>query len=113
MNDVLAKSDESRPDVDELLRDYFHAEMPKPWPAFHAPKTTRTRSGDAFWSDSTARFALAACITLLVGGYWALSGFVPTTTSPTGVIPQTQDIGQKPKHKELPRTNPAPTPLDR
>lgn len=78
-NLTLYKNDEPRPEMDELLSDYFEAEMPKPWPGFQAPKPMRTRETPSLWSRYGGRMVLAACVALLIAGYWSLSG---TTSSP-------------------------------
>ena len=38
---TLYKNDEPRPEMDEMLSEFFKAEMPKQWPAFQAPKAAR------------------------------------------------------------------------
>jgi hypothetical protein len=83
-NLTLHTYDEPRPEMDELLSDYFQSEMPKPWPSFKAPKPM-TRPTPSLWSRYGGRFALAACITVLVAGYWSLSGAVPQGNAPHGM----------------------------
>jgi hypothetical protein len=66
-------------DVDQLLRAFYRAEMPNPWPAFQTPAeappvlpfpAAPVRRTFA----SRSRLALAASVALLVGGLWYLSG---------------------------------------
>jgi len=75
-------NEEVRPEMDDLLHDYFKAEMPHPWPTFKAPKPLRHQRPT---SNSFGRLALAACIALLIAGYLALSGYFPHTQTNDGV----------------------------
>jgi len=84
-NLTLYKNDDFRPEVDEMLSDYFQAEMPSPWPAFKAPKAMRTRETPSLWTRYSGRLALAACVTLLVAAYWSLSGLIPAGDAPMGL----------------------------
>ncbi len=100
MSNVMLENDEARPEIDHLLHGYFQAEMPHPWPAFAMPKAMRTKRPVSFWSRYGGRVALAASVALLVASYLALAGFFPRLQTPTGVEPQTGDIGLKdPKSK--------------
>lgn len=117
---TMQKNDEGRPEMDDLLRDYFKAEMPHPWPAFNAPRPMRTKCTTSLWSRSAGRLALAACIALLVASYLALGGFFPRSQGPTGVQ-QINEIGMRdrgPKVAPVPQSNqaedpmPMPTPID-
>ncbi len=68
-------------DLDGLLRAFFRAEMPDPWPSFRAPESARlilplpvpARGGAA-----RSRFALAASVALLVTGSALFTGKLPT-----------------------------------
>ena len=74
-------------DLDDLLRSYFQAEMPSPWPALKlpeertvlplAPRQVRT------WSPLRSRLALAASVGLLLTGALLFSG-PPQPRDPTG-----------------------------
>lgn len=68
----------SRDDLDGVLRRFFHAEMPNPWPG--APRGTTTPavplSRQRFLRPSV-RFATAACVALLVVGYLSLQSWFP------------------------------------
>ncbi len=63
-------------DLDGLLRQFFQAEMPDPWPrlvppeAASAPAPVRWRG----WTLLRSRLALAASLALLVGGQLLLAG---------------------------------------
>jgi hypothetical protein len=107
----MLQNEGARPDVDNLLHDYFQSELPRPWPAFQMPRSARTKRQVSFWSRYSGRIALAACIALLAAGYLTLAGYFPRMQTPTGVH-EVQDIGQMPNgksskgHSEKPR--PAP-----
>jgi hypothetical protein len=90
------KNEEARPDVDNLLHDYFRSELPRPWPAFQMPRSVRTKRPASFWSRYSGRIALAACIALLAAGYLTLAGYFPRVQTPNGVH-EVQNIGQVPK----------------
>jgi hypothetical protein len=76
-------------DIDEVLRDYFRAEMPEPWPAWTAPPTTLRRA------TSWSRWAVAASVGLLLAAYLALSGYFPREASERLNNDPSRDIGQK------------------
>lgn len=99
---AILQNDEARPEVDEVLRDYFHAEMPKPWPAFKPPRVIQPAS---FWSRYSGRLALAACVTLMIGGYLALANCFPQTGPGTGVQHETGNIGLKDKPNKNKKAN--------
>jgi len=64
----------SRPadDLDGLLRAFFRAELPRPWPAFRYASTPTNRPGR--WVLFRSRIVLAASLALLLGGEALLSG---------------------------------------
>lgn len=95
-------------DLDGLLRAFFQAEMPRPWPALKAPPPSRpsvppvpVRRG-LFRS----RLALAASLALLVTGALALPGKFtrPEQTAPEGIKINYRDHlpGSSGKRYELP-----------
>ena len=92
--------------VDGLLRDFFQAEMPHPWPAMRLSYTTPARRVGSFWSNISGRFALAASIALLIAGYLTLSGYFPRQQATTGVE-SLQEIGtrEKPRKAAAPPVN--------
>jgi len=71
MNENHVKNTE----VDGLLRDYFKAQMPDPWPPCQASQT-RAPHRVSRWLAFT-RFAVAASVGLLLAGYLALAGMFP------------------------------------
>ncbi len=107
-----------RPTVDGLLRDYFQAELPRPWPTFQAPRAARTKRPVSFLSRYSGRIALAACIALLAAGYLTLAGYFPRMAAPTGVEQVSPDMmGQHKKEGKgvLPKVqhdDPMPMPID-
>jgi hypothetical protein len=116
MTDML-KNEEARPDMDDLLHDYFQAELPRPWPTFQAPRAARTKRPASLWSRYSGRIALAACIALLAAGYLTLAGYFPRMQTPTGVIDINSNIGEHKKEGKgvLPKLQPdapLPTPAD-
>jgi hypothetical protein len=112
MNSIVTQNnDEARSDMDELLHDYFQAEMPNPWPTFKAPRTKTVASS---WSRVSGRLALAACVGLLVLGYLTLGGFFPRNHGPSDLQKAAEDIGSKERKTVRPQTpseDPMPSPM--
>jgi hypothetical protein len=106
----MVKNQEARPEVDRMLRDYFQSELPRPWPAFRAPRSARINEAPSLWSRCGGRIALAACITLLAAGYLSLAGYFPRLQPNTGVQ-EIEHIGQNPDGKKSPE-RPQPVPMD-
>jgi len=86
---VRSRSDRPDDDVDTLLRDFFHAETPKPWPMPPAvgPRNGTYANGQGTLSLTakpvqpsrkpwalSSRLALAASLGGLLVGTWLLSG---------------------------------------
>jgi hypothetical protein len=64
-------------DLDILLRDYFQAEMPHPWPACPQPPARAVLAPltpSSRWTLARSRFALAASIGMLLACLWGLGG---------------------------------------
>ncbi len=79
-------------DLDGLLRAYFRAEMPRPWPEFRAPAQQASRNGFVPnegpparlsepslpfrrpWAKVRSRLALAASVAVLMGASLFLAG---------------------------------------
>lgn len=104
MSNSAIQNDETRPDVDAVLGEFFKAQMPTPWPAFKAPLQTRLKRQESYWSRYSGRLALAACVALLVAGYITLAGFFPRGQGPSGVH---DEIPGKIGHREK-----SPIPVD-
>lgn len=82
--------------IDHLLRAFFRAEVPDPWPAAPTPEIVSrplpARRRDSLWRS---RLALAASIALLLIGQWLLAGFF--TGAPTR-SPDAPSDGQAKRH---------------
>jgi hypothetical protein len=116
MNSLSTLPDEeARPEMDDLLHDYFQAEMPRPWPRFNAPKPTRSKHTMSFWSRYSGRVALAACIALFAAGYLTLGGFFSGSQTTSGLEHVAPDTAMKdrpvaPAPQTKPVEDPMPTP---
>jgi hypothetical protein len=112
MINMMQKNDEPRPDMDDLLHDYFQSEMPRNWPAFKAPRQKPTIS---LWARSANRMALAACVALLIGGYLMLGGSFTTqdTSGLKTIAPEsaTKEKRTKPVLTPIPQEDVLPTPI--
>lgn len=68
-------------DLDDLLRSYFQAEMPSPWPALKLPEERAVLPLVAreprTWSSLRSRLTLAASVGLLLTGALLFSGPSP------------------------------------
>lgn len=68
--------------IDRLLKQYFQAEVPNPWPASPLPVTTRPATGQSVRHSNgqrRARLTLAASIVLLLGFGYSMSSRVDDT----------------------------------
>jgi hypothetical protein len=76
-------------DVDGLLRAFFQAELPNPWPACPEPpiRTLLAPPPASRWTLARSRFALAASVGLIVAGLWALGGKFTGPGEPSGGKP--------------------------
>jgi hypothetical protein len=113
---VPRRGDQPPDDVDRVLRAFFKAQMPDPWPSLEAPAPPRTlpfpaaRSA-ARWPLMRSRLALAASVALLVVGLLFMSGafrgsadqkagdLVPNDTTATPKYDLVHDI-YHPEHAE-------------
>jgi hypothetical protein len=113
MNNLSTYHDEARPEMDDMLRDFFRAEMPHPWPTFTTPKPLRLKRPATLWSRYAGRLALAACVGLLVAGYLGLSGYFVTPDAGTGLQQGAPMIGHKEKGSKVNIETPpdVPTPM--
>jgi len=74
--------------LDVLLRNFFRAEMPNPWPTLQAPAEEPTsKAAPTWWNRSRSRMALAASVGLLLLGSWCLSSVLPDFAGPNPVAP--------------------------
>lgn len=102
-------------DVDGLLREFFKAEMPHPWPVMKPPmafKSTLPFRAQG-WSLMRSRLALAASIALLLLGSWFLASGLPVYTHPS-VVPDGTESIEKPDRKFMDgKTTTTPAPGDK
>jgi len=94
-------STRSGDDLDGLLRAFFRAEMPHPWPELDAPAFTSVPSTRlAFWRRiKRSHLALAASVALLIGGSLLFSGKLPAV----GNIFKGDEIGTRPTEDQRPK----------
>jgi hypothetical protein len=82
-------------EIDGLLRAYFQAEMPDPWPSFEAPAPRHVlplrRPQAPRFTLWRSRLALAASILLLIAGALFLFGRSPSQDAGQPTIPKTAD----------------------
>ncbi len=72
-------------EIDGLLRAFFRAELPHPWPAMKAPAAPPTAPArPALWRS---RLALAASVALLALGSLLLPGQAPREPTAPGIGP--------------------------
>jgi anti-sigma factor RsiW len=110
-------------ELDRLLRDFFRAELPEPWPAWAPPEAQADRpkpAGRPRWPAVRRRLVLAASVALLLVGYLTLARAFPGTSEQGGPAVSDQNtMGKLPAvpkgdiHKLLPehpqpRTVPVP-----
>jgi len=94
--------------LDALLRSFFRAEMPDPWPVLKAPAEEPFRAEHRpapRWTAFRSRMALAASITLLVLGSWCFSAKAPDYSLP----PQDTSGSTGTADKSFPKKAPAKT----
>jgi hypothetical protein len=76
--------------LDDLLRTYFQAEMPHPWPQFQAPQSPRRAGNPRLplrWAGRS-RAALAASVALLLFGcLWLAAGLRHDGTTGSPLAP--------------------------
>jgi len=83
--------------VDGLLRDYFRAQMPEPWPELDVPASLSLVRPRSTWWRAASRLALAASILLLLLGYLALAGLFPRPPVTSDLEDLQRNIGHKAK----------------
>ena len=77
----------SEDELDGLLRAFYTAELPNPWPSFEAPDERNVilppRPFGKRFPLWRTRLAWAACVAFLVAGPLALSTYLSGTNTPT------------------------------
>jgi hypothetical protein len=94
MNETPLPAPPARQDIDGLLRAYFQAEMPHPWPSL---SLTRRQQSTSLLGRGW-RIALAACVALLLLGYLSLAGLFPREGPSQAIEPTGRQIGDRPTH---------------
>jgi hypothetical protein len=90
----------SEDDVDGLLRAFYKAEMPNPWPPLEAPAARNVvlpfRPAAKRFPMLRTRLALAACVAFLVAGPLALSAYFTGSNTDTAAttVPTPIDEGR-------------------
>jgi hypothetical protein len=76
-------------DLDRMLRAFYKAEMPHPWPAapVAAPAVLPFRKPAARRPMLRARLALAASVALIALGSWLIPGMLQHDSGPNAAIP--------------------------
>lgn len=108
MNNTIQQNDEARHEMDDVLHDYFKAELPHSWPAFQEPRQVRTKAAPSLWSRYAGRLALAASIASLMAGYLMLGDHFPRTQQASGVQDLNQDMSLRERDKKKNTATPAP-----
>ena len=84
--------------VDRVLREFFHREMPDPWPEAPATEPAALVAGRRSWFNRS-RFAMAACIGLVLLGYLFLADRFPQDEGANGDPLRGPIISNRPKVK--------------
>jgi hypothetical protein len=100
-------------EIEELLRRFYRAEVPQPWPVppavpplFREAKQPRRLAISRFFRVPT-RLAIAAAVALLVIGYMTLQTWFPEPRTASGGD-EKETIGQKIGHHPRDRFNNVP-----
>lgn len=84
--------------VDRLLRDFYRAEMPDPWPRLSLPNQTPMRRPAQRFSRSFFRLALAASVVIGLAAYYGVAGMFPKDAAPNGLI-NGPELSEKSGHR--------------
>jgi hypothetical protein len=104
----------SEDELEGMLRAYYKAELPNPWPSLEAPAARNDilpmRPPVRRFPMLRSRLALAACVAFLVAGPLALSSYFsgaktdtvakPTSTEPSDTATATHDLPWNPFLKD-------------
>src|SRR5579883_3072485 len=85
--------------ADQVLRDFFRAAAPSPWPAWRAPEAEPAAVPMSRRSLLWGRWALAASVALLLGGQlWLASFYRPPAPAEAGTHSrQSVDVAGRPQ----------------
>jgi hypothetical protein len=92
--------------VDRLLREFYRAEMPAPWPRLTLPSPVPMRRPAQRLSRNFFRLALAASVIIGLAAYWGIAGMFPKDAVPSAGI-NGPEISEKPRHR-VPSKHPSP-----
>jgi hypothetical protein len=96
--------------LDHLLRAFFRAEMPEPWP--DAPARPLAFRPARRRGLVRSRLALAASVLLLLVGQWLLAGSFPGFATPSSETAVTDPVARKNQVTEDPMMpDPMPVPM--
>jgi hypothetical protein len=84
--------------VDRVLREFYRAEMPAPWPRLTRPSAAPMRRPAQRFSRGLARLALAASVVIGLAAYWSIAGMFPKNAAPAAGL-NGPEIGSKPGHR--------------
>jgi hypothetical protein len=111
MNDLQSSPEPRIPghELDRMLRRYFRAEMPEPWPTLQPPNHVLKPAGEASslrgsrtaFRRQVARLVLAASLGFLFAGYLGLAGRFPQPVPRGTDLPQPVGPGPIGLHKPL------------
>ncbi len=74
MNDMSSRAADAPTEIDRLLRDFYRAQMPKPWPRPRLRRPASVPSRAPRFSRNRLRLALAASVVLALLAYWTVAG---------------------------------------
>jgi hypothetical protein len=78
--------DRANLDVDRLLREFYQAEMPSPWPELALPAQAPRHRPARRFSRTVFRLALAASLVLGLVAFWGVAGLFPRDAAPGNPI---------------------------
>src|SRR5205085_11511934 len=70
-------------DLDRLLTDFFHAELPQPWPGLRPPAALAPAGGRGD-PLSASRLVLAVSLAAVLAGGWLLGARLTGPAGPSG-----------------------------
>jgi hypothetical protein len=103
---VAARTSGPDGDIDRLLREFYQAEMPDPWPRLSAPAAAPMpppKSKVSWLRQNLARpLVLAAAVAFLLVGYGTLAAMFPAQPARSSLTPASPEIGHRPGRRVEP-----------